>query len=76
MCQRCHGLRYQNKLPADALRVGTEAAHSTLQPDYFLSILKDLSRRRCLIVVIVDLPVQQSSLIFPPFNPDSNLKFL
>ena len=63
VCQRCHGLRYQNRLPADELRVGTELAHATLQPDYFLSILKELSRRRCLVVVVVDLFDFHGSLI-------------
>lgn len=55
ICQRCHGLRYQNRLPAETLRVGTDAAHAALQPDHFLSILKELSKRRCLIILLVDL---------------------
>lgn len=55
VCQRCHGLRYQNRLSSDTLRVGTDAEHSMLQPDYFLSIVKNLGRTRCLIVLIVDL---------------------
>jgi len=74
VCQRCHGLRYQNRLPTDALRVG-EAAHAGLQPKYFLSLLREVSRRRCAVVVIVDLfdfhgsLVPQLPQIVGPENP-------
>ena len=55
VCQRCHGLRYQNRLPADALRVGTAAQHADLQPEHFRQLLRGLARRRCLIIAVVDL---------------------
>ena len=63
LCQRCHGLRFQNKLPAEALRVGGEATHAELQPDYFVRLLRDISRRRCVVIAIVDLFDFHGSLV-------------
>ena len=64
VCQRCHGLRYQNRLPVDALRVGSgEAAHSDLQPQHFLDLLGGISRQRALVVAIVDLFDFHGSLV-------------
>jgi ribosome biogenesis GTPase A len=66
VCQRCHGLRYQNRLPTETLRVGGgegAAAHAELQPEYFVSLLEDISRRRCVVVAIVDLFDFHGSLI-------------
>ena len=55
ICQRCHGLRYQNRLPVEALRVGTQAQHEELQPEHFRELLRGLARRRCLVIAVVDL---------------------
>ena len=64
LCQRCHGLRYQNRLPQDALRVGTGAAvHKELQPEHFLRLLRDIATRRCVVVAIVDLFDFHGSLV-------------
>jgi hypothetical protein len=63
LCQRCHGLRFQNRLPVDALRVGGEATHAELQPDYFVRLLRDIARKRCVVVAIVDLFDFHGSLV-------------
>ena len=62
VCQRCHGLRYQNRLPPDALRVG-EAAHEALRPDHFVEQLRDIARRRCVVVAVIDLFDFHGSLV-------------
>ena len=63
LCQRCHGLRFQNRLPADALRVGGDASHEELQPAYFLRMLRDIAKTRCVVVAIVDLFDFHGSLV-------------
>jgi len=64
ICQRCHGLRYQNKLPIDSLRVGSgEAVHAELQPEHFLGLLGGIARQRCVVVAIVDLFDFHGSLV-------------
>ena len=63
ICQRCHGLRHQNKLPVETLRVGRDDSHEELRPEYFVSLLKDISRRRCVVVAIVDLFDFHGSLV-------------
>ena len=64
VCQRCHGLRYQNRLPADALRVGSgDAAHAALQPDFFMRLLRGIAQQRCVVVAIVDLFDFHGSLV-------------
>jgi len=58
VCQRCHGLRYQNKLNVDTLRVGVDESaggHAKLQPEYFRDLLRSLAYRSCVIVCVVDL---------------------
>ena len=66
VCQRCHGLRYQNRLAED-LRVGLSNATS-LQPEHFVNMLKPISRKRCVVVVVVDLFDFSGSL--PPELPE------
>jgi len=63
VCQRCHALRYQNKLPADTLRVGGEGGSKTLMPSHFRDLLKSLKTRRCIVVCIVDLFDFHGSLV-------------
>ena len=63
ICQRCHGLRHQNKLPVETLRVGGDMTHEELRPEYFVSLLRDISRRRCVVVAIVDLFDFHGSLV-------------
>ena len=63
LCQRCHGLRYQNAPPVDSLRVGTDATHDELQPDHFLRQLRDIGRTRCVVIAIVDLFDFHGSLV-------------
>jgi len=70
ICQRCHTLRYQNRLPADTLRVASpisrdeaEAGPAQLQPDYFRDLLRTLYRRSCVVVCLVDLFDFHGSLI-------------
>jgi len=63
LCQRCHGLRFQNRLPVDALRVGSDATQAELQPEHFLRLLRDVARTRCVVVAIVDLFDFHGSLV-------------
>jgi ribosome biogenesis GTPase A len=70
-CQRCHALRYQNRLPADTLRVGGGRAADDsegsgpeeLSPAYFRSMLRSLRNRQCVIVCVVDLFDFHGSLV-------------
>jgi ribosome biogenesis GTPase A len=70
-CQRCHALRYQNRLPADTLRVGGGGAiddpdapgHAELSPAHFRALLRSLRNRRCVIVCLVDLFDFHGSLV-------------
>lgn len=63
ICQRCHGLRYQNRPPVDSLRVGSEATHDELRPEHFLELLSDIGRTRSVVVAIVDLFDFHGSLV-------------
>lgn len=70
-CQRCHALRYQNRLPADTLRVGGGGAadgpeapgHAELSPAHFRALLRSLRSRQCVIVCVVDLFDFHGSLV-------------
>ena len=64
ICQRCHGLRYANRLPNEVLRVGDEeATPDELRPEHFLGMLRTLRAKRCIVVVIVDLFDFHGSLV-------------
>ena len=64
VCQRCHGLRYQNRLPVDALRVGADATtHAELQPEHFIGLLRTIAKQRCVVIAIVDLFDFHGSLV-------------
>mmetsp|Transcript_16818 Transcript_16818/g.36437 ORF Transcript_16818/g.36437 Transcript_16818/m.36437 type:complete len:654 (-) Transcript_16818:297-2258(-) len=65
ICQRCHGLRFQNRLPTETLRVSLDAndTHASLRPSYFRQLLRTLRSRMCVIVCIVDLFDFHGSLV-------------
>ena len=64
VCQRCHGLRHQNRLPVETLRVSAgDDAHESLRPEHFLGMLRGISRERCVVVAIVDLFDFHGSLV-------------
>ena len=64
VCQRCHGLRHNNKLPANTLRAGLgDESHEELRSEHFIRLLSDISTRRCVVVAIVDLFDFHGSLV-------------
>jgi len=70
-CQRCHALRFQNRLPADTLRVGGggrpdvegSTGHEELNPAHFRALLRSLRYKQCIIVCLVDLFDFHGSLV-------------
>ena len=43
--------------------MGGDMTHEELRPEYFVSLLRDISRRRCVVVAIVDLFDFHGSLV-------------
>ena len=75
ICQRCHGLRYKNALPTDALRVRTDdASPAELRPERFRQLLRGIARKRCVVVAIVDVFDFHGSLVpdLPQMIGDEN----
>lgn len=62
LCQRCHSLRFHNTLPSDNLRVSEENSE-LLKPAHFVSLLGEISRKRCVVVAIVDVFDFHGSLV-------------
>ncbi|EOD41710.1 hypothetical protein EMIHUDRAFT_194176 [Emiliania huxleyi CCMP1516] len=72
VCQRCHSLRYQNRLPSDGLRVGggvqgaddpDAASHAELRPAHFRALIRSLRSKQCVVVCLVDLFDFHGSLV-------------